>query len=354
MNESAPTNLTRLTQALDFALTRYQDGLGTKFPWSVEVKLAESLEFHAEVAKADIGFVILVSSGCINHIDKLWRDAWQSPIFFDDKGERLDVFGDTDIVPDQLASDSLTWLMLHELMHISLRHLDILGTSHLVETEVAGKNNIYVDDAEQYLPHVSGTKILVGEILTAGELSHLRPSLEMQADGEATEIMLGAFHEDSWQQLRIDAVCIFVVMALIEKANSQSQTKGNTHPSAATRFFTLMAQLFQFWLYPGAKLITNDGESFVQTAKKPNPTDFERYSKAVLVPLVNDAVYVAMWAEAKTFLVDLGDKSELFRDIFTIQYADDLETAELKTNAARMWRELHPINEKILIAMGLR
>ena len=75
MNESAKTNLTRLTQALDSALTRYQDGLSTKFPWSVEVKLTESSKFHAEVAKADIGFVILVSAGCINHIDKLWRDA---------------------------------------------------------------------------------------------------------------------------------------------------------------------------------------------------------------------------------------------------------------------------------------
>lgn len=345
---------TRLQQSLTTALALYRDEMGQSFPWPVTTELNKDARFWAEVSETDDSVTIIVSTGAISSIDELWRDAWQSPILSDEAGRRLILINNDDTALRKLSDKSLTWLVLHELMHVRLGHLDVLGNNHLVETDISEDISTDIDSSKKLNPNHSNIKSTIETVLSESEKIHLRPCLEMQADNEASELMFGVFSEDSWPQLRINAVCIFVMMALIEKANSQSKATSKTHPSAGVRFFTLMAQLFQYQLYPGSELETEDGISRVRTPEPLSEQEFDRYAKAVLMPLVNDAVDVAMWAQAKTFLGDLGGKGAMFQDIFEIQYAVDLEKADLKTNAAREWRTLIWINEKIMASTGLR
>ncbi len=345
----------RLQTAMSDALALYEAGVGAAFPVPVRCELINNPAFYAEAALEDDGYVIRIHSGCIAKISELWRNSWQSPVLTDSDGERLiSVEGDTD-APTILADMSLIWLVLHELMHIRLGHLDVLGTSSLIETEIEAKplSDGHADNIPQILP--PETKALIDAVVPQNKRPELRRCLEMQADNEATEIMIGAFSEDRWVQMRADAACIFVVMALIETNNTKSHSDDRTHPRASTRFFTLMAQLFQYWLYhPGTELESAGEESKIKTKKLPQSDDFERYSKEVLMPIINDAVVIATWAEAKTFLSDLGDKGALFTDIFEAQYAENLATAKLKTVAAKEWRDLLPVNEKIMVVTGLR
>ncbi|MCP4183051.1 MAG: hypothetical protein GY761_07005, partial [Hyphomicrobiales bacterium] len=286
-----------------------------------------------------------VDSAVLIGIDRLWKQALQSTVLIDDTGNLVNDVDGSKLTLERLAHLSLTWLVLHELMHIRLGHLDLLGSAQLVETE----SDESVDGFWQRDEIAD-----IANVLSSMERKLFRPCLELQADNEATEMMFGVFAESEWGRFRIEAAAIFVVMALMEKADVVSSDGTKTYPRVATRFFTLFAQLFQYWLYPGAELKAGDRESFVNTPRKPQGKDFERYMKFVLAFAINDAVQIALWAEAKTFLTDLGEGSALFKDIFEIQYAKDLGKANLNTNAAIEWRELLPVNEKIMAASGLR
>lgn len=353
INSDVTDHQHRLNQALTKSLALYGETVEESFPIPVQYELADTPSFLAEVELHADGYVISISRGCIAEIARLWENSWQSPIFSDANGERLPELGSTTTFPEWLADASLTWLILHELMHIHLGHLELIETGQLVETDVSDEENSGKKAAAPMFCPPDIRKALKSA-LTPREQSKLRPCLELQADNDATEIMLGGFDEEHWQRMRISAVSIFVVMALIEKFNTKSDKASPTHPSAATRFFSLMGQLFQYWLYPGAELYSDGAASRVKTAREARGEEFNRYLSAVLIPLVNDVVFVATWAEARTFLIDLGDESAIFRDILDAQYSESLDPMNFKTNAAKEWCDLLPINEKILRAMGHR
>lgn len=336
---------TCLQNALSDALRRYEVGMKEPFPTATNIAVIKDQRFGARVFRSESGYTIEVCSPVQKQIDQLWDQAWQSTVLIDDAGNRIRDIDGSELKLDRLSHLSLTWLMLHELMHIRLGHLDLLEFAQLVETEGDENSSAYWDH-----PRVAD----IAAVLSPDERQKFRPCLELQADNEATEMMFGVYAESEWDRFRIEAAAIFVVMALMEKADSAVSGGNRTYPRVATRFFTLFAQLFQYWLYPGAELRTGSGESFVNTPRKPEGKDFERYMKFVLVLAVNDVVQIALWAEAKNFLIDLGQGSALFKDIFEIQYSKDLASADLQTIAAGEWRQLLPVNEKIMAATGLR
>ena len=174
----------------------------------------------------------------------------------------------------------------------------------------------------------------------------------MQADSEATDIFIGLYADERWEELRFLAVCIFVVMVLIERENHRRQNKNLSHPSAGTRFFTLMGHLFQMWSYPNATLEKDVIGSRIRNAVRPTAEQFDGYANGMLMPLVNDAVMVATAAEARSFLEDIGGQGALFQDIFKVQYEDALTPDVLMTEAAKDWLRLMPINEKLLALAG--
>ncbi len=335
-----------LNNSFSDALNRYHSGMQEEFPTEVTTTINETDEFGAKARAGNDGsFTVVVNSASIQEIKHLWTAAWPSTLLTDDAGGRVKDVDGSDLTLEHLQHLSLTWLMLHELMHIRLGHLGVLGVAELVEVEGTRRDARSFEDR---LPDE------LRNALSGDELKRFRPCLELQADNEATEILFGVFSEDQWVRFRIEAAAIFVVMALMDKAERRLTGENRIYPRVGTRFFTLFAQLFQYWLYPGADLRAGDGESFVRTPHMPDEREFERYMKAVLVPCIHDAAQIAMWAEVPDFLRDLGEDGALIRDIFTIQYAEDLAGADLLTPAARQWRELMPVNEKIMAVTGLR
>ena len=223
-------------------------------------------------------------------------------------------------------------------MHAEMDHLAFAPQARLVEVGMPAI------ERERDLP--AG--------LDEADLPLMDKCFEMQADSEATDVFLGLYDKVRWNDLRVQAVCIFVVMALIERENVRLGNEGVTHPKAGTRFITLMGHLFQMWLYPNATLDTSSGDTIVKTAEPPDEEEFKAYAHAVLTPLVGDAAYVAGFCDAHAFLKDIGGSGELFQDVFAAQYAQELTPDTLSTEAAKEWLELRAINEKIMIASGHR
>ena len=335
----------RLQQATADALRRYEAGMGTPFLAKIQVEVADDKQFGAGVFETNGSYIIEVNLAVQSAIDQLWQDALQSSILIDDEGNRVADVDGSELTQDRLSHLSLTWLVLHELMHIKLGHLDILESAQLVETDFG--------NGTQDSDKISLTSDLA-IALSPEERKLARLCLELQADNEATEVMFGIFAESEWGRFRIEAAAIFVVMALMEKADIGSTNIERTYPRVATRFFSLFAQLFQYWLYSGAELEAGDGESFVITPREPKGEEFQRYMKFVLALTINDVINIALWAETDGFLADLDGGGALFKDIHDIQYAPNLETADLQTNAAKEWRKLLPVNEKIMAITGLR
>lgn len=337
---------TQIDAACADALALLGDCFGFQFDEAPKVSLN-----HGEVSFSARAFVcdnetiaIEINSGCLEQIDRLWEAVLNERILIGEDGQKLSNLNGEPLEKSYLMHVSLVWLVLHELMHVRLEHLELLGVASLVEVEPKSNK--------------SQTKISLklAERFSDCDVRLLRSCLELQADNDATQALFGDYDEDKWDQFRIGAAAIFVVMALMERAETLLNLNEDerTYPKVGTRFFTLFAQLFQYWLYGNAKLEAGDGESFVRTSAKPQARNFERYAKTVLAFTISDAIQIAACAGVKSFLDDIGAGQGFFEDIHQIQYADDLADVELQTPAAKQWRELLPINEAFMAITGLR
>lgn len=331
--------------AVEEALRRSEEGLGEAFAQTPTITLIDAPAFSARACADGERRVIEINTGCIAAIEALWGDALQSNILMDSEGARIEQISGIAMTTERLVVLSLTWLILHELMHVRLHHLDLLGSASLVESNIGDK---------QQAPHYNFESDGRFGTFSANELRLVRPCLELQADNDATDVMFGAYTDEKWLNFRVEAVAIFVVMALMEKTETAATLQDRIYPLVATRFFTLFAQLFQYWLYGDSELVTGDGESFVKTARKPDGDEFNCYMKFVLALIISDVIQISYWAKAESFLSDLGAGSDIFSDLFEIQYAEDLKAANLRTNAAKAWRELLPVNKKFMTVTGLR
>lgn len=335
---------TKLHDAIDHALTELYESTGFKFDKMPEIFVKDHNMFSAEAFSDQDKNSIEINHGCFEQIENLWYAVLDERILLDMNGRRLLNSDGKPMDKDYLVHVSLVWLMLHELMHVRLGHLELLDVASLAEIEPASETS------------KSRLAQNLAENFSGDELKLVRPCLELQADNDATEILFGAYDEGKWDQFRIEAAAIFVVMALMERAELALDIPEDqrTYPKVGTRFFTLFAQLFQYWLYGDAELEAGDGESFVRTTRESKGEDFERYAKTVLALTISDAIQIAASAGVNSFLNDIGAGRGFFEDIYKIQYADNLAEADLQTEAAKQWRQLLPVNEKFMKMNGLR
>ncbi|MCF6317115.1 MAG: hypothetical protein L3J30_12720 [Marinosulfonomonas sp.] len=333
------THKIRLQEALAQAIALFEQTFDQPLLAEPELLVTAGRKFHAVMRKTNDRFIAEFSTGVVDALDSLWFDLWETTVLT--SGEQFERIQCGKNTVTDYADLSLVWLCLHELMHIQLRHFEIWPHAHLIEVS-----------AIHDLGFVRTPKTISG--LPDQDLTLVSKCHEMQADSEATDIFLGLYSETRWEELRLNAACIFVVMAIIERENQKSLPQHETHPTAGTRFFTLLGHLFQMWTYPGATLEPSELGSMVRTLEKPDVARFEAYSKAVITPLINDAVTIAATAQAVSFLVDIGGKGAIFKDIMAVQYADDLKPEGLLTEAAREWLQLMPVNERLMGLAGHR
>lgn len=329
----------RLEKCLARAVQLFEQNLGFAPQSRVDLQISADAGFAVSVAEDGEHFVLSITQGTVAEIGRIWDLLWETPVLTMGEGfERLAYDGQKIEGFKNLADLSLTWLLLHEMMHAEMDHLAFAPEARLVEV---GMPEI---ERERDVP--AG--------LDEGDMPLMDKCFELQADCEATDVFLGLYGKDRWSDLRVEAVCIFVVMALIERENVRLDNQGVTHPKAGTRFITLMGHLFQMWLYPNATLDTSSGDTIIKTPKAPDEEEFKAYAHAVLTPLVGDAAYVAGYCEADAFLKDIGGAGELFQDVFAAQYAEELTPDALSTEAAKEWLQLRAINEKMMMASGHR
>ena len=339
MNSDSENHERRLQDALLQAISLFEQTFNQHFPTKPELCITASKEFFASIRKSNKKFVVEFSTGVVDAVDALWSNLWETTVLT--SGEHFERIQCGKNTVTDYADLSLVWLCMHELMHIQLKHLEIWPEAQLVEVVSMQKSGI-----SRTPKFISG--------LPSEDHPLVSKCHEMQADSEATDIFLGLYSETRWDELRLDAACIFVVMAIIERENQKTQTQYETHPTAGTRFFTLLGHIFQMWTYPGATLEPSELGSLVRTVEKPDTSKFKAYSKAVITPLINDAVTIAATAQAVSFLVDIGDKGAIFKDIMAVQYTSDLKPENLVTKAAREWLQLMPVNERLMQLAGHR
>lgn len=329
----------RLEDCFARAIHLFEQSLGIAPQSPVDLKIEPAEGFDVKVSSSGDLHSLLISKGVVSEIDRIWDLLWGTPVLTTGEGfEQPNLYGQKIIGFEDLADLSLTWLLLHEIMHSEMGHLAFAPEAHLVEVGLPAV------EFERDIPAGLGQ----------ADFPLIDKCLEMQADSEATDVFLGPYDKNNWSDLRIQAVCIFLVMALIERENVRLGNQGLTHPRAGTRFITLFGHLFQMWLYPNATLDRSSGDTVIKTPKLPDAEEFHEYAHAVLTPLVSDASYVAGFCEAYSFLEEIGGKGALFRDIFTAQYGEELTDASFLTDAAKEWLLLRSVNEKMMVASGHR
>lgn len=332
----------RLKAAMAQAIDLFELTIDAPLKSAPRLKILDSPEFKARVLTDPGGHCVEIHTGVVATLDQHWDVLWDLAVLKSDNGtKRLGYEGQSFTSHQDLTNLSLIWLCLHELMHLQLDHLDYISAGSLIE----------VGTPE---PTVHPPQNQIVASLSPEDVARLEKCLELQADCDATDIFLGLYSDRRWDDLRVLAVCIFAVIAIIERENTRLKSAGFTHPTAGTRFFTLFAHLFQMWQYPGAHLEQSDLGSVVKSDEPPDPDHLLAYAHAVLAPLVNDAMMVAAAAQAHTFLSDIGGAGAIFTDIQAVKYDEHLSETSLSTNAARQWLDLLPLNERLMKEAGHR
>lgn len=221
-------------------------------------------------------------------------------------------------MPTTRVSVSTKWITLHERAHIELGHFSILeGVPTFNLISKSGKSQVQEPD----LPRALWDKV--------------ERCLELQADHEALEEMMGTMGVSDWAELRITIASIAAVMVVIEKADAENPNLSETHPKAATRIFQLLGHVNDMWSI-GASLNADD---------LPDAERIQAFAKEVILPAYFDAIEMARSSQATSFIEDLGDPEIFFADIAHAKLGN---WDQLQTIGAQEWAELKDANEQIL------
>lgn len=225
---------------------------------------------------------------------------------------------------EQPLSLSLRWLVAHELSHIDLNHFELADSFGIAQRSSMKPKPL------SSLPE---------------ELRLLAPlCLEMQADHEATEMLLGAYSTDNWQELREKVMAISGMMMLIEQEDTKNGAEGRTHPKAATRIFQLLGHLAEMPLLQAQ--IAQDASLI------PPQDELQAFAHDVTIPCFFDAIELAQTAGAASIADDLGTLEDFFKDLEIAKLGDPSRYKDFQTQGAQEWAKLWPCNEALKPILG--
>ena len=133
---------------------------------------------------------------------------------------RIALLGDRDHVVDI----ALRWLMQHELNHVAVGHFKLSAGAGIIEGGGLTQFALATQKQRQASP-----------------LDRLNPAdrklaplcLELQADHDATEIVLGAYFNENHELFRYYAICIALVIFVIERIDREQGNQETSHPKAS-------------------------------------------------------------------------------------------------------------------------
>jgi len=217
-----------------------------------------------------------------------------------------------------------TWLFLHEFAHAHLGHFSFSENFGVVQRTI---------------------KKLCTHTVHPRELrSNAQMCLELQADHEAIEVMLGAYASEGWEILRTKIVSITAIMVVIEQIDEENSINHATHPKAATRIFQLLGHLAEL---PLVRAQIEQDASLIPTEE-----ELQAFAYDVTIPCFFDAVHLAQATGAASIASDLGRSEDFFRDVEIAKLGDPSRYGELKTQGAQEWAKLWPCNEALKPILG--
>lgn len=214
---------------------------------------------------------------------------------------------------------SLVWLILHEIHHSELGHFRF-SSSFGVSKRAKLKERLLRN-------------------LPPSMWRLARPCLELQADQDATELLLECYSPVSLHDLQQKITAIAAMMVLIEREEVKLNFDEMTHPKAATRIFQLLCHV--------AEMPLIHAHLHHDSSLLPPADEIERFSKEVTLPCYFDAVHLAEVAGAKSIQADLGSPEDFFADMAIAKLGDPSRYSDLKTEGAKEWAQLWECNEAL-------
>lgn len=315
----------KLNTAYQAALDRYQMIMEEAFPAQSILTTHSTSDFVALARPMKNGVEIVVSKGVVDDVTVLW----QKVIKLSDsmpEGTQLNVLN-----VDDAIDASLMWLILHELHHEQIGHLELIGPAGISETALK---------AELGLTSRSAAKPSALDGMTKVKSHAIKRCLELQADHDALEIILDHYSDQGWEYVRFYMAAAMAMMVLIDQQD-EADDDDRTHPYAETRAFQLVGILSQLW----KPTSTSDWE-------QPDDDEIQKFYEEVVVPSVADFFVIATAAGQSNIVQSWDDVDAFFDDILLLQDPDNPDLNNLKTKGAREYASLALTNQEAIELLG--
>ena len=314
-----------LERALNAALAQYIETMGEAFSIVPLLDVVDDEGFWA-LAETDCGkFHIRVSSGTVNELTAFWESAFADPDFLAGFEQAVDASA------IEMTHIGLVWLMLHEMHHFQMKHFEFFGPDHLTETHGTNRFGLVQRARKPSPPRSNMPKV---------DAEKVKLCLEMQADHDATEMLLDAYSCDEWISLRVRVAGISAMMMLIERADIRHQPSSATHPKATTRIFQLLGHLIDMpMISTHVNIGSISGRSF-DVGQLLSKDEHQHFVAQVVVPTFFDAIALAKVAAAKSITDDLGNATDFFHDVKVAKLTVGTRADDLITTGARQWADL--------------
>jgi len=310
------------------------------FPGNVSLHNTECQVFAAAVLPLMDSIQLAFSQSVLTATQRLWHDAMALSDGLPETSQ-LSV-GNV----DQAIDASLQWLILHELHHYQMGHFKLVGGQPISETS-------QTTGAALGITSRSANEPVLLDALPSSERLLARRCLELQADHDATEMMLDGYSTDGWPILRFYAASIFAMMVLIEQQEPIRDDDKRAYPKAATRIFQMLGYLRTLWMVPATLKAHRLGLSQPRAEDLPSKEEVEAFQAEVVAPAFADAVLLAQVGGMQRIIDDLGDPADFIADINRAQSADGSTPGDYLTVGGREYAELEPINAKVLALLDI-
>lgn len=230
------------------------------------------------------------------------------------------------------------WLILHELSHFDLGHFELLGRDEIVEAGEQRSFGLISRDESNSSP--------LPELVDI-DYQLLERCLELQADHEALDIFLNECSHDNVEELRLRIAAASAMMVLIDIEDIKRNSKQTSHPKAATRIFQMLGHVCELPFLPEQVSAIYQDRS-IDPDVIPSEEVQQTFVKQVAIPAFYDAIALARAADAEYIVEQLGDLPAFFDDVYLAKTNSDSGTEQFKTQGAKEWCQLKPLNERIL------
>ena len=300
--------------------------MAEEFPGKVFLETPETDEFIAHARQGnDDTVIVTVSTGVVKDTIALWQQAHelseQTPEEY-----RLQI---DDV--DRAVDASLIWLILHELHHAQIGHLDLVGSAGISEIK---------QSPELGLTRQSKSRPSVLDGMKKDKVLAIQRCLELQADHDAQEIFWGHYSKKNWESIRFHASCVMAMMVLIDQQDQASDDE-RTHPTSAARIFQMFSVLAYLWM----PRPNSDWDA-------PELEEIQGFYDAVVIPAVSDAIILAYAGGAKPVVETFERVDDLINDIRMLMEPSKFDFSQLQTAGAREYAELLSVNDKAIELLG--